>query len=406
MMTLPASNPLLTMGIWLPILAGYLGPQIDLTPISKHLNLTTSTTVYNTMNTDDSRNATKSFSMTAETTVVNSPSQASGTNSPEIGVFPNSLTTTIAVNDSRDLLFSVENSPTADLPLTWALDTAGTSNQTHEVFYQQLQTGQFNGIISGVFVDGISDPGAYATDDFTVSNTIEIDGFDFDGFMTNPVPFPFADIPAFTVKVYADDQGRPSGHPEDGLSTELFSATIPTNNRSFELTNPNDPQEGVRLNVSQFTGSGWELTAGTYWVTVFAELNGPDRWAWMTGLPNNNLLPLFIDPQDFFELGLTTWTDLVTVTQGNADYSGLAFKVQSFLDCGASWLDFDATSGSLPTGDNQVITATIDTTGLSPGNYQTAICVLSNDPIHPLSVVPVNLTVAGENDLIFLHGFE
>lgn len=352
-------------------------------------------------------NAVLTFSDTPVNTQILLPLVVIGFNdTPDIELTPELITTSVLMNTTSDISFSVGNSPSSGVPLNWELQLAGTSNQVMEVFYQQTQTGQFNGIVSSVLVDGISDPGVYAAEDFTINKAIEIDGFEFDGFMSNAAQLPHEDISAFTVSVYADDNGQPAGHPEDGIDNELFSATIPTDDNSFEVIDPNSPQDGVRLNVRNFTGNAWNLEAGTYWIAVYAEANGEDHWAWMTGHPNNSSLAQFIDPQDVFELGFTQWTDLVTVASGDTDYAGLAMKIHSLMGCGAPWLSYDVTSGSLSTGENVVITASIDSHGLTPGVYQTAICINSNDPSQRLAVVPFNLTVHLDDDLIFLNGYE
>jgi hypothetical protein len=58
-----------------------------------------------------------------------------------------------------------------------------------------------------------------------------------------------------------------------------------------------------------------------------------------------------------------------------------------------TWLDVDPDSGVTPPAGSTPVDVTVDSTGLSPGNYQAALCVETNDPSQPLVVVPVELTV-------------
>ena len=63
------------------------------------------------------------------------------------------------------------------------------------------------------------------------------------------------------------------------------------------------------------------------------------------------------------------------------------------LDC--SWLDENPKVGSVPPGNYDEITVSIDTTGLAPGDYNAEIIIDNNDPdsYENPTIVPVNLTV-------------
>ncbi len=327
-------------------------------------------------------------------------------NTSDIDVTPTSLSATLDADMTIDLNLNISNSEVAGLPLNWVVDTTSTSNLVDEVYYEQVQTGSFNGILSNLFVDGVTDPGTYAAESFVLTDDRDVDGFVFEGFLTNASNLPDDGINFFTVKVYADAGGLPAGNPEDGGGTELFSATIPVSDYSLEYINIGSPQDGISMNVKNFTGSSWSLTAGTYWVTAYAHVTGPNRWGWFNGIPGNGLLPQFIDPQDFFELGFTAWTDLITVASGDTDYSGLAFNVKSLIGCGASWISYSLINGTLVPGADEDVLVTLDSTGLTPGVYEAAVCVASDDTNEPLVAVPVTLTVDGLSDLIFVDGFE
>jgi hypothetical protein len=68
---------------------------------------------------------------------------------------------------------------------------------------------------------------------------------------------------------------------------------------------------------------------------------------------------------------------------------------QDPVDCGQpEWLAVDPASGTVASGGSDEVAVTVDASGLAPGGYQAALCVVSNDPAQSLTVVPVSLTVA------------
>jgi hypothetical protein len=57
------------------------------------------------------------------------------------------------------------------------------------------------------------------------------------------------------------------------------------------------------------------------------------------------------------------------------------------------WLSVSVDNGSTLPGDSDPFTALLNSTGLSNASYAAQLCVASNDPDTPLTVVPVNLLV-------------
>jgi len=60
-----------------------------------------------------------------------------------------------------------------------------------------------------------------------------------------------------------------------------------------------------------------------------------------------------------------------------------------------SWVSVAPTSGTTPAGGSSDVTVTFDSAGLAPATYAANLCVNSNDPLNPLVVVPVEMTVTG-----------
>jgi hypothetical protein len=58
------------------------------------------------------------------------------------------------------------------------------------------------------------------------------------------------------------------------------------------------------------------------------------------------------------------------------------------------WASVSPSSGTTPGGDSSTVGVTFDATGLTPGDtYNGNLCVTSNDPVTPLVIVPLTMTV-------------
>jgi hypothetical protein len=71
---------------------------------------------------------------------------------------------------------------------------------------------------------------------------------------------------------------------------------------------------------------------------------------------------------------------------------------------GAPWLSVEPESGYVPANASQPVTVTLDATGLLPDVYDSALVVLSNDPLAPLRQVPITMTVVPNSNLGWLEG--
>ncbi len=140
--------------------------------------------------------------------------------------------------------------------------------------------------------------------------------------------------------------------------------------------------------------AGFTLAPGEYWVDwQFAGSLASGPWQ----------PPITITGQavtgDSRQLTATGWTDFIDggATAG-APQQGLPFQLLGTQVCdsadGVSWVSLDIDSGTTAPGDSDVVTVTLDSTGLAAGDYSAVICAFSNDPIDPLVGVPVNMTVS------------
>ena len=80
-----------------------------------------------------------------------------------------------------------------------------------------------------------------------------------------------------------------------------------------------------------------------------------------------------------------------SVTVTNLGGSPLSFTVSN--PDAATWLDFEPANGKLDPSASQVVSVTLDTTELGVGVYTTTLEFASDDPVTPLVVLPVALTV-------------
>ncbi len=63
------------------------------------------------------------------------------------------------------------------------------------------------------------------------------------------------------------------------------------------------------------------------------------------------------------------------------------------------WLSVAPASGSVVANASTTVQVTVDSTGLATGEYEALLCLQSNDPARPLSVVPVSMQVVTNDQL-------
>jgi subtilisin family serine protease len=163
--------------------------------------------------------------------------------------------------------------------------------------------------------------------------------------------------------------------------TEIGSATLTANAQSGTLLT-------IPLSVTVPAGS-----------TLVLELVAPD----FTGEPGSVFFagsntagetgPSFISSVD---CGIVEPTPISDVAPVNVD---LVMSVNGALDvdCGvngnADWATAAPISGTLAPDASADVTLTLDPSELSAGTHETNLCLASNDPATPLTVVPVTLTL-------------
>jgi len=120
--------------------------------------------------------------------------------------------------------------------------------------------------------------------------------------------------------------------------------------------------------------------------------------ALVAGLAQPGSLTLSPDGHEIFVTEVDSGTldalDLGTLTLGRVA-TGLAAPVGVTFGSLPKFLDFGATSGTIPPFGSVELDVRFESAGLFSGLYQNDIEITTNDPAHPLIVVPATLTVIG-----------
>lgn len=315
---------------------------------------------------------------------------------PEIDVTPTSLAATLDADMTTDLTLNIANLPTAGTDLTWQI---GAGNFSIE-YLNQSDASITTGFQAGLYVPS-GNAGVYSADDFSSTSAISIESMQFDGFVTTNLALNTV-ATSINVHIYADDNGLPMGHPEDGLNSAIATLDIPIADGSLDLTD-----NGIGIDVVAANGGSIDLPAGTYWVSVFptqtVASDADGRWIWFAaGDEVSGGATQVVSPTIF---NLPDWTALAPAL-GNTAFEQMNAFIAGSAACGAPWMTTSSASGVLSPGSNEDVTVTLDSTGMMPGVYTAGLCIESDDPDEAQVVVPVTLTVDGPSDVIFANGFE
>lgn len=292
---------------------------------------------------------------------------------PVIAVAPASLTSTQAAGTSMTAPLTVSN--TGGGTLTWNFTTTGALTVWNQ---PKNLTG---GIVSDFSI--ADNGGGFTAADFAVTggskDITKITTFGFDNTSS------LLAQPKITFRIYSDAAGLPSGNPDTGTGTPVWTYDSAPNGAGVTVAGTGD----ITLDLVA-AGQTLNLPVGTYWLTVFPTYTGAigpagsARWNWSQALLQAG--PGVLTGNEF---GVANWTAL----QGLVNWPDVAFNIQGAIPCGAPWLSFAPTSGSDVGGANTPIVATFNSTGLAVGTYTANACIASNDAATSLVVVPVTLTV-------------
>lgn len=304
---------------------------------------------------------------------------------PTIEVDPASMAVTVdegAAAATRSL--TVRNTGAVDL--NWSRSTAPARGGA---VFEQGNAALTAGIVSGFFTTSPANTGAYSADDFTLTAPTQVSGLFFDGFFSAGGSLA-ANASAIRFYVYPDAGGKPAGNPEDGQNAHVWSAVVPIGSAGLSVVDST-----IDYDLTAAGQPSISLAAGTYWVVAAPVVaSTSSRWNWFAADSGvSGAEAQIITPGSAFGGAFPSWTSIVAGL-GDAQYAGLAFRLDQTVDCDAPWLSIDPTSGTVAADGSTQLDVTFDPDGLVPGTYSGAVCLASNDPETPIAVVPVTFEVA------------
>lgn len=294
---------------------------------------------------------------------------------PEINLVQSSLNASVIAGDTATVDLTVQN--LGNNGLTY---TARTSGSAPVVAVDQPYEFSGTGFRSSLYTDTPS-TSQYASDDFVVGaagmtmHRVEAQGFNVAGSLA-------ASASALSVFVFPDNGGQPSGDPSQNPGAAIYSFQTTTTGPGVSVLNNT-------INIDLVAaGQNWPLGPGTYWLVVRAHLTFANRWVWYANTT------AYGQTAQAIAVGATppgnVWGPL---TSG---FQSLAMRIDRTAGCGAPWITgISNQSGNLGASTSVNVQLTLDSAGLSPGVYQTYVCVDSNDSDEALTPIPVNFTVNG-----------
>jgi hypothetical protein len=161
---------------------------------------------------------------------------------------------------------------------------------------------------------------------------------------------------------------------------------------TVDIVDPNCP-------LSVDLPSSWEATG-------FWHYQGSQRLGWLNDISSANVADATVN-------GETQQRAVTLKRLGNGSVAFIGFNVYGeaapeesaqlfanaldWVTTGAwsSWLSYDPTEGTVPSGEERVVELIFDATELGGGVYELEVMLSSNDPLNPLLVIPATLQVTG-----------
>ncbi len=304
---------------------------------------------------------------------------------PAIEVDPTSISGTGTAGSGTPVVRPLNINNVGGGTLIWSQTTLMINSRgTPGVVWDQPVDGT-QGIISDFYT--VQNTGAISANDFVLSADTEITEIHTPGFDNSNT---LAAQSQITWQVYPDAAGVPAGNPLNAPGAAVWSYSSAVNGPGVSITDNN-----ITLNLVA-AGEDLDLAPGIYWLTVFPTYNdfgdGSARWNWRQALQVGELGQL-ISPV-LFGGAAPDWTPISSLTTGAiVDTAFTLTGIQGAVTCGAPWLSMDPTSGSVDSGDTDSVSVLLDASSLAQGSYNANLCIDSNDPDNPTTVVPVTFTV-------------
>lgn len=206
------------------------------------------------------------------------------------------------------------------------------SVQAQSVLFEQTS------VNAAAFVSGYSDfssLGVFATDDFNLTAQTEISSVKVYGLQPDNDLDTY--LTGFSLYIYSDVAGMPSGDPSVPGSGLMEIVGLPISSPALNLEHPGTSLYNFTVDIAMAKGTPLTLAAGTYWLLAVPHfnidattlnLNGDDRlWYWFFSNQQNFSDAQFIDPTNFFGGGWTSWTLITDFPSSSPSDKALAFTV-------------------------------------------------------------------------------
>lgn len=174
-------------------------------------------------------------------------------------------------------------------------------------------------------------------------------------------------------------------------SVELYFYSMPTETK-LKIWG-----QGTTLTPGDLLYEANFLVMETGWITVGLNesvmLESEDIWVGYEVTHNAGLWPAGIDggpaavDGDWLFVN-NSWQRLSEISAFDAN-----FNIRANLELEGFWLSLSPSAGMIEPGESEILTATIDATGLTAGFYSADIDIQSNDPLQPSTAIPVTLDV-------------
>ncbi len=304
---------------------------------------------------------------------------------PDLTINPNSLSSVQPPDTQTTKFMNLSNSGT--LALEWAIEEAQETlapvnpplktPSISVILYDQTASPALTSVTSQAYDPPRATLDNQAADDFIIpaaDGAWAIDSLFIQGdYQGDPGQIPFVN-----VNFYADAGGLP------GEIVLTYENVKPVNDVGGALT--------LKLPNAAI------LPAGTYWLSVQAQIITPDNieWLWTESMTQTNALSVWRNPGGGLGTPCADWGSRVA-TCGIGTHPDLLFRLIGVAsNCApseVSWLDVNPLTGSIPTNESEIISVTLDSTGLTNGIYSGNLCLTTNDPAEPFVKTPVELTV-------------
>lgn len=288
---------------------------------------------------------------------------------PRIRTVPTALSSTQAPATLKNVTLNISNA--GGDSLNWNITGTGSAP-----LWSQTREGS-SGIVSSQFQ--ASNDGGYTAADFTIATALrDITGISAEGFDGGKA---LAGQPSITWTIYSDATGQPDGDPDAGTGTPVWTYTAAPTSAAVSLSDSGN----IALDLVA-AGESLNLPAGTYWLSVYPTYtDATTRWNWHQGIPQGADAQLI-----GARYGIYDWTDLSDIV----NFADVAFEISGSVACGAPWLSLGPpTSGSLNGRSSDAMNVGFNSTGMTAGTYTAYACIASNDPTHPVTTIPVSMTV-------------